>query len=35
MPDSAVADITRADHAVWKILVVDDEPAIHQVTKLA
>jgi CheY-like chemotaxis protein len=35
MSDSAVADSTRADHAVWKILVVDDEPAIHQVTKLA
>jgi CheY-like chemotaxis protein len=35
MPDSAVADFKRADHSVWKILVVDDEPAIHQVTKLA
>jgi len=35
MSDSAVADSMRADQAVWKILVVDDEPAIHQVTKLA
>ena len=26
---------THADTTVWKILVVDDEPAIHQVTKLA
>jgi CheY-like chemotaxis protein len=25
----------QTDNAVWKILVVDDEPAIHQVTKLA
>lgn len=35
MAEDAVADPARADHAVWKILVVDDEPAIHQVTKLA
>lgn len=31
----AVADPGQGDSAVWKILVVDDEPAIHQVTKLA
>jgi CheY-like chemotaxis protein len=30
-----IAESTLADNAVWKILVVDDEPAIHQVTKLA
>jgi CheY-like chemotaxis protein len=35
MADDAVAEPVRSDHTVWKILVVDDEPAIHQVTKLA
>jgi CheY-like chemotaxis protein len=35
MADGAIADPARGDNAVWKILVVDDEPAIHQVTKLA
>ena len=34
MADMAVTEAQAAD-AVWKILVVDDEPAIHQVTKLA
>ena len=27
--------VAAAENPVWKILVVDDEPAIHQVTKLA
>lgn len=35
MAESAVAESSQVDHGVWKILVVDDEPAIHQVTKLA
>lgn len=35
MTDIAMAQAAPADGAVWKILVVDDEPAIHQVTKLA
>ena len=35
MAEVAVAQAVQPDHAVWKILVVDDEPAIHQVTKLA
>jgi CheY-like chemotaxis protein len=35
MAEVAIADPARADAEVWKILVVDDEPAIHQVTKLA
>jgi CheY-like chemotaxis protein len=35
MADGAVASAIQSDQAVWKILVVDDEPAIHQVTKLA
>jgi CheY-like chemotaxis protein len=35
MLESAIAETTQADNTVWKILVVDDEPAIHQVTKLA
>jgi CheY-like chemotaxis protein len=35
MTESAVAECSQVDHSVWKILVVDDEPAIHQVTKLA
>jgi CheY-like chemotaxis protein len=35
MAESAVAQAAHVDNAVWKILVVDDEPAIHQVTKLA
>jgi CheY-like chemotaxis protein len=34
MADLAVTDAAPAD-AAWKILVVDDEPAIHQVTRLA
>jgi CheY-like chemotaxis protein len=35
MAESAVAESSQVDPGVWKILVVDDEPAIHQVTKLA
>ena len=35
MADGAIADPAEIDQVVWKILVVDDEPAIHQVTKLA
>jgi CheY-like chemotaxis protein len=35
MADGAIADPALGDSSVWKILVVDDEPAIHQVTKLA
>jgi CheY-like chemotaxis protein len=36
MAESAVAQAqAQVDSSVWKILVVDDEPAIHQVTKLA
>jgi len=35
MAEGAVSDSVPADNTVWKILVVDDEPAIHQVTKLA
>ena len=35
MAEDAVADPARGDPVAWKILVVDDEPAIHQVTKLA
>jgi CheY-like chemotaxis protein len=35
MADGAIADPAQGSNAVWKILVVDDEPAIHQVTKLA
>jgi CheY-like chemotaxis protein len=35
MAEDAVAVPVQVDNAVWKILVVDDEPAIHQVTKLA
>jgi hypothetical protein len=36
MADRAVASPTQADHAAWKTLVVVlDEPAIHQVTKPA
>ena len=25
----------REDHGSWKVLIVDDEPEIHAVTKLA
>ena len=35
MADGAIAEPALGDNGVWKILVVDDEPAIHQVTKLA
>ncbi len=35
MADGAMAEPAQGDNGVWKILVVDDEPAIHQVTKLA
>jgi CheY-like chemotaxis protein len=35
MAVDAIAESVQVDNAVWKILVVDDEPAIHQVTKLA
>jgi CheY-like chemotaxis protein len=35
MSESAIAESAQSDNTVWKILVVDDEPAIHQVTKLA
>lgn len=35
MADGAITEPAQGDQAVWKILVVDDEPAIHQVTKLA
>jgi len=35
MADIAQAGTTPSEDAVWKILVVDDEPAIHQVTRLA
>jgi CheY-like chemotaxis protein len=34
MAEDAVAELGQVDNTVWKILVVDDEPAIHQVTKL-
>ncbi|RFO97687.1 hypothetical protein DIC66_07470 [Rhodoferax lacus] len=35
MAEGTDSGSTHVDNTVWKILVVDDEPAIHQVTKLA
>lgn len=35
MTEAAAVESGTVDNTVWKILVVDDEPAIHQVTKLA